>query len=113
MNTDLLEHPDADAGQPLPEWVRHWRERLEASRSSLSAHYGLRGLWMIGATRDAPVPDRAHLLVDLGGRLNYEQFVRLGDELSELLGIRAEIVLRGRLDPEIEVMVWPGLIRLV
>ena len=103
---------NAESPAPDPAWVARWLLGLRGNLPALQREYGLRHLWLIGHGNSEKPPASVHVLAELDRALDYARFTRLQDELSRLLSVTVEVVVRGDLDSEIEALVFPGLLQI-
>jgi predicted nucleotidyltransferase len=87
------------AHAPLSTWLA----ALRAAKESLHHRYGVRSLGVFGShVRDEARPDNdLDILVEFDSPPTLFEYVRLQNDLSELLGVRADLVMRSALKPDI------------
>ena len=76
---------------------------LQSRMPELRRSYGVRGLGVFGsyATGQAGQSSDLDLLVEFDRPPTLFQFVRLGRELSQLVGVKVDLVMKSALKPEI------------
>ncbi|MFO7664883.1 MAG: nucleotidyltransferase family protein [Chloroflexota bacterium] len=77
--------------------------RLQAAKPELAARYGVRSLGLFGShvRGEAGAGSDLDVLVEFATQPSLFQFVRLKNELSELLGLPVDLVIRSALKPVI------------
>lgn len=83
--------------------IEELRSALAATHCDLYARYRIRSLGVFGSRvrGDARPDSDVDVLVDFDRAPTFFEFVRLEDELSRLLGLRVDLVMRRALHPEL------------
>lgn len=81
--------------------------RLQAARPGLSERYGVESIGIFGSyVRGEAEPESdLDVLVEFSTPPSLFQFVRMKDELSELLGVPVDLVMKSALKPGIGAMI--------
>lgn len=86
-------------GKPLAEWIAI----LEAEKPVLARRYGVQSLGVFGSyVRGEEKPDSdLDVLVEFVAPPSLFEYVRLQNEISGLLGVPVDLVMKSALKPEI------------
>ena len=86
-------------GKPLAQWIAI----LEAEKPALAGRYGVKFLGVFGSyVRGEEKPDSdLDVLVEFVIPPSLFEYVRLQNEISDLLGVPVDLVIKSALKPEI------------
>jgi len=87
------------SGKSLAEWIAI----LEAEKPALARRYGVQSLGVFGSfVRGEEKPDSdLDVLVEFVAPPSLFEYVRLQNEISDLLGVPVDLVMKSALKPEI------------
>ena len=87
------------SGKSLAEWIAI----LEAEKPELAKRYGVQSLGVFGSfVRGEEKPDSdLDVLVEFVAPPSLFEYVRLQNEISDLLGVSVDLVMKSALKPEI------------
>ncbi len=101
-----MDHHETETGagvmdDPLP--VAHYLDRLRARRDDLVARYGIATLGVFGSYRrnEQRAGSDLDVLISFTRAPGLFKLVELQDELSALLGVSVDLVVRSELKPHI------------
>ncbi len=98
------------SGTPLEKWL----SILRAEKERLSRRYDVRSLGVFGSyVRGEAHPDSdLDILVDFGSPPTLFEYVRLQNDISDLLGVPVDLVMRSALKPAIGEQVLSEVVEI-